>query len=430
MRELTPKEKELCKALIDKDRKEQHQLRIGDVLLDLYDFECIEKDVLGEKYQDYPFNIRISCLSDKRKGIEEDLNEAIALLIMLKEKGMLSYIYSKSDECFGDNTPKSYYLGEPEHSEAAMLNYFSVDAWQLLDSYYYVSNSFIDYVSNGCKTIEQRRHEEEMSSMKCTNRISIATAIIALLTLLFSTLCSCTNPGNTNEPKDYIATPHEREKSYEELMADSIVSLSFRGITLGKPLSAALKREVENNHIWNVNRKGDETKGQTSITLLDSNKPLQVSITISTVRDTVYQIELKSKSDRAFDNIAELYGEKYGRCTRYSYDKPDATFDPNNNKFYAWTFSNQRVEVTEKDYVMTIRNANYNDREYIEWAIKQRDHSVYVHYTDFDFSHKAWVADSIKQAREEVAREKKQHIQDSINELKAKRRRNTAIKQI
>ena len=60
MRELTPKEKELCKALIDKDRKEQHQLRIGDVLLDLYDFECIEKDVLGEKYQDYPFNIRIS----------------------------------------------------------------------------------------------------------------------------------------------------------------------------------------------------------------------------------------------------------------------------------------------------------------------------------------------------------------------------------
>lgn len=49
MRELTPKEKELCKALIDKDRKEQHQLRIGDVLLDLYDFECIEKDVLGEK---------------------------------------------------------------------------------------------------------------------------------------------------------------------------------------------------------------------------------------------------------------------------------------------------------------------------------------------------------------------------------------------
>ena len=188
MRELTPKEKELCKALIDKDRKEQHQLRIGDVLLDLYDFECIEKDVLGEKYQDYPFNIRISCLSDKRKGIEEDLNEAIALLIMLKEKGMLSYIYSKSDECFGDNTPKSYYLGEPEHSEAAMLNYFSVDAWQLLDSYYYVSNSFIDYVSNGCKTIEQRRHEEEMSSMKCTNRISIATAIIALLTLLFSIL--------------------------------------------------------------------------------------------------------------------------------------------------------------------------------------------------------------------------------------------------
>lgn len=430
MRELTPKEKKLCKALIDKDRKEQHQLRIGDVLLDLYDFECIEKDVLGEKYQDYPFNIRISCLSDKRKGIEEDLNEAIALLIMLKEKGMLSYIYSKSDDCFGDNTPKSYYLGEPEHSEAAMLNYFSVDAWQLLDSYYYVSNSFIDYVSNGCKTIEQRRHEEEMSSMKCTNRISIATAIIALLTLLFSILCSCTNPGNTNEPKDYIATPHEREKSYEELMADSIVSLSFRGITLGKPLSTALKREVENNHIWNVSHKGDETKGQTSITLLDSNKPLQASIIISTVRDTVYHIELRSKSDRAFDNVAKLYGEKYGRCTHYSYDKPDATYNPNNNEYYEWTFSNQRVEVTEQDYVMTIRDYMMKDKETLQMFLDCRDHSVYVHYTDFDFSHKAWVADSIKQAREEIAREKKQHIQDSINKIKEEKRKKMAIKQI
>ena len=188
MRELTQKEKNLCKALIDKDRKEQHYLRVGDVLLDLYGFECIEKDVLGEKYQDYPFNIRISCLSDKRKSIEEDLNEAIALLILFKEKGMLSFIYSKSNECFGDNTPKSYYLGEPEHSEAAMLNYFSLDAWQLLDSYYYVSNSFIDYVSNGFKTIEQRRHEEEMSS-KTRLRSSLSTVnlsmTISILSFLF-----------------------------------------------------------------------------------------------------------------------------------------------------------------------------------------------------------------------------------------------------
>ena len=430
MRELTPKEKELCKALIDKDRKEQHQLRIGDVLLDLYDFECIEKDVLGEKYQDYPFNIRISCLSDKRKGIEEDLNEAIALLIMLKEKGMLSYIYSKSDECFGDNTPKSYYLGEPEHSEAAMLNYFSVDAWQLLDSYYYVSNSFIDYVSNGCKTIEQRRHEEEMSSMKCTNRISIAAAIIALLTLLFSTLCSCTNPGNTNEPKDYIARPHEREKSYEELMADSIVSLSFRGITLGKPLSTALKREVENNHIWNVCRKGGETKGLTSILLLDSDKPLQMSIIIYTIHDTVYNIVLRSKSDRAFDNIEKLYREKYGRCTHYSYDKPDATYNPNNNVYCEWSFSNQRVDVVEKDYVMTIRDYMMKDKETLQTFLDNRDHSVYIYYTDFYYSRKAHIADSIQQEKNELIQAKRQHIKDSVDKVIEERRRNKSIKQI
>ena len=103
MRELTEKEKTLCKALIEKDKQERHQVRLGDVLSELYDFEGIEKESLGEKYQDYPFKIILSCLSEKRDVIVEDLNEAIALMLMLKEKGMISFIDSRSDECFGDN---------------------------------------------------------------------------------------------------------------------------------------------------------------------------------------------------------------------------------------------------------------------------------------------------------------------------------------
>ena len=58
----------------------------------------------------------------------------------------------------------------------------------------------------------------------------------------------------------------------------------------------------------------------------------------------------------AFDNIEKLYREKYGRCTHFSYDKPDATYNPNNNVYCEWSFSNQRVDVVEKDYVMTIRD--------------------------------------------------------------------------
>ena len=175
MRELTDKEKILCRALIESDRKERHQLRIGDVLSRLYDFECIEKESLGEKYQDYPFKIILICLSEKRDEIVNDLNEAIALLLVFKEKGLISFIDSKSNDCFGDNTPKIYGLNDPEHSAAAMVDFFDVNTWQLLNSYYYLSNSFKDYCRD-FKTVEQRRHKEEMSSMKCTNRISIATA--------------------------------------------------------------------------------------------------------------------------------------------------------------------------------------------------------------------------------------------------------------
>ena len=158
MRELTDKEKKLCRELIDKDKQEHHQLRVGDVLYGLYGFECIYKERLGEKYPDSPFKIRLICLSDKRQEIVDDLNEAISLLLMLKDKGMISFVDSKSDECLGDNTPKVMYLSEEaEHSDAAMMDYFDINTWQLLNSYYYISNSFKDYFRKIFKTIEQRR---------------------------------------------------------------------------------------------------------------------------------------------------------------------------------------------------------------------------------------------------------------------------------
>ena len=429
MRELTPKEKILCKTLIDKDQQERHQLRIGDVLSDIYDFECIKKDNFGSSYQDCPFKIQISCISNKRESIEEDLNEAIALLLMLKEKGMLSYIYSKSDECFGDNTPKSYYLSEPEHSESAMLNYFNIDTWQLLDSYYYISNSFKDFVNNDYKTIEQRRHEKEMESMKCTNRIAIVTIIVAVLSLLFS-VCSCTHPDNAKGDDNKDTMSFVTKKTPREIMADSIVSLSFQGFTLGKPLSNSLQNAIEGKRVWNVQRKGDITNGNTTIMLLTPNNSLNVSFTIYTYHDTIYHIEYKSSSDRAFGNIAKLYKEKYGSYYSYHYDRPDATYNPNNNEYFTWTFSNQRIEVNELDYVMEIRDYMMKDKEQLKSFLNCRDHSVYVHYTDFSYSQKAHISDSIKREKESFIQEKKQHIQDSTNKVKEEKRKKVAIKQI
>lgn len=185
MRELTDKEKRLCEALIENDEKERHQLRIGDVISKMYDFECIEKESLGEKYQDYPFKIILSCLSEKREEIVKDLNEAIALLLMFKEKGMISYINSNSDVCFGDNTPKMYGLNEPEHSAAAMIDFFDINTWQLLNSYYYLTNSFKDYCQD-FKTIEQRRHEIEIKIAKRTLTPTWIAAIFAILSLIIA----------------------------------------------------------------------------------------------------------------------------------------------------------------------------------------------------------------------------------------------------
>lgn len=420
MRELTDKEKNLCRALIEKDKQEHHQVRLGDVLSELYDFECIEKESLGEEYKDYPFKIILSCLSEKRDVIVEDLNEAIALLLMLKEKGLISFIDSKSDECFGDNTPKMYGLNEPEHSAAAMIDYFDANTWQLLNSYYYISNSFKDYCRD-FKTVEQRRHEKALLVMW-------ATFIVAFLTLI-ATICSCDRARTYSTIEDNTE-PVPKTKTRSEILEDSIVSLSFQGFTLGKPLSIALKKAQENNRVWNVRRNGDETTGKTSIMLLAPNKSLPVDFTIYTYHDTVYYITYKSSSDIAFGNVADLYAEKYGQVSSYNFEKPDGTYNPNNNKWYEWSYSNQRISVSEQDYVMTIRDNMMKDKETLKYFLNCRDHSVYVYYTDFTYQQKAHVADSIKREKEEMIRAKEQHIQDSINKIKAEKRRNTAIQQI
>lgn len=420
MRELTDKEKNLCRALIEKDKQEHHQVRLGDVLSELYDFECIEKESLGEEYKDYPFKIILSCLSEKRDVIVEDLNEAIALLLMLKEKGMISFIDSKSDECFGDNTPKMYGLNEPEHSAAAMVDYFDTNTWQLLNSYYYISNSFKDYCKD-FKTVEQRRHEKALLVMW-------ATFFVAFLTLI-ATICSCDRTRTYSTIEDNTE-PVPKTKTRSEILEDSIVSLSFQGFTLGKPLSIALKKAQENNRVWNVRRNGDETTGKTSIMLLMPNKSLTTDFTIFTYRDTIYYITIKSSSDIAFGNIADLYAEKYGQVSRYDFERPDATYNPNNNKRYEWSYSNQRIIVSEQDYVMTIRDYMNKDEETLKFFLNCRDHSVYVYYTDFAYQHKAHVADSIKREKEELIRAKQQQVQDSIHKIKEKKRRDIAIKQI
>jgi len=435
MRELTEKEKILCKTLIEKDKQEHHQVRLGDVLFELYDFECIEKESLGEEYKDYPFKIILSCLSEKREVIVEDLNEAIALLLMLKEKGMISFIDSKFNECFGDNTPKMYGLNEPEHSAAAMVDYFDANTWQLLNSYYYISNSFKDYCKD-FKTVEQRRHEKEVKLMKCTNKIALVTALLAFITLIITIMCSCgqSQPKQTIEntqANTLINIPEDiHKKSPKKLMADSVVSLSFQGFTLGKPLSGALKKAKENNRVWNVKREGNETKGETSVMLLAPHGSLTVSFTINTYHDTIYRIVYKSTSDKAFGNIADLYKEKYGSNCKCHFESPDATYNPNNNKFYNWSFSNQRIEVSELDFVMTIRDYMMKDKEYLKTCIDNRDHSVYVHYTDFTYQHKAHIVDSIRQVNEIIIKERKQHIQDSINKINAEKRNKVAIEQI
>ena len=79
---------------------------------------------------------------------------------------------------------------------------------------------------------------------------------------------------------------------------------------------------------------------------------------------------------------------------------------------------------------MEIRDYMMKDKETLQMFLDCRDHSVYVHYTDFEFSEKARISDSIKREQEELYKAKKQHIQDSIIKIKESRRKDAALIQI
>ena len=70
------------------------------------------------------------------------------------------------------------------------------------------------------------------------------------------------------------------------------------------------------------------------------------------------------------------------------------------------------------------------DKETLQTFLDYRDHSVYIYYTDFYYSRKAHITDSIQQEKNELIQAKRQHIKDSVDKVIEERRRNKSIKQI
>lgn len=177
MRALTGTEKKICYAL-QKHHTRTPPVLIGDVLCELFDIECIKKSTLGE-YDNYPYKCTLTVVEERRDEVVKNLNEAIAFIRILEEKGMLYLSSNSIDNPIGQAESMARLISEPKVTISSMRDLVCDNSWDLLNSYYFLTNGFDDYVKYKFKTIETRRHRVMVG-------IAIASIIVAVLIALSS----------------------------------------------------------------------------------------------------------------------------------------------------------------------------------------------------------------------------------------------------
>ncbi len=177
MRSLTEKEKKVCLAL--QEHKNEKPTLIGEVLRRLFNIECISKDHLGD-YEEYPFTIRLDIPQGKFNEIVKDLNEAIALIRVLEEKGMI-YLHPNSiNDPIGQSATLMRSTKDTKVENRAMFDTACFNSWKLLNSYYYLTNGFDDYVEHGFRTIEARRHCQMFYVALFNGFLAIVVAVVTM----------------------------------------------------------------------------------------------------------------------------------------------------------------------------------------------------------------------------------------------------------
>ena len=160
------------------EHKNEKPILIGEVLRRLFDIECISKELLGD-HEEYPYTIRLDIPQGKFNEIVNDLNEAIALICVFEEKGMI-YLHPNSiNDPIGQSATLMRLTEDTKIENRAMFDTACFNSWKLLNSYYYLTNGFDDYVENGYKTVETRRHHQVLGVSFANILLAICIAVVS-----------------------------------------------------------------------------------------------------------------------------------------------------------------------------------------------------------------------------------------------------------
>lgn len=258
MREFTDTEQKLVKALINNVSRKSG-LRIGEVLLQVYPIEYIEKNIIDDPF----YKETIKICHKVEEGLESKLYEAFSLIIMLIEH---RYIVGKEfidKKIIGKKNPLCYPL-DNRHEERTYFNYYDIELWKLLNSHFSVTNSLVDFAKD-FKTVEQRRFEEELktaketleetkNTLKITQKAFIGTLLTLLATIGIGIWQKCSQQEIDTEQINSITTAIKEHKtvtidSIKILPADTfnVNIIQPKAKPAPKPTQNPLKQPLPNN---------------------------------------------------------------------------------------------------------------------------------------------------------------------------------------
>ena len=142
--------------------------------------------------------------------------------------------------------------------------------------------------------------------------------LILMLFMLMSNLMfvSCDFSSSKSKEPSWEDIQKEREEARKARLqqyADSTVSLSFKGIELGKPFFRTVERSRKKGDVFNV--KYDNTKESATckarLNLPNTEETVVVDIKVCSFQDTITSFIVMSDVYKTHEDLENLYENKY-----------------------------------------------------------------------------------------------------------------------
>lgn len=205
-----------------------------------------------------------------------------------------------------------------------------------------------------------------------------------------------------SDHKDYIselAKEKEEREANLRIASDSIVSLSFCGLTLGEPVSPMLSKAIKDKKIWDVRQKNGDgvIRFKSNIFLPQQENPLCVDVVVTTFNDSISSICLISEDYGTHQELIDLYISKYNDKYASLWDNRAELWENNarrsGNDSKVWTFQNQTLRVSNfyeeerENYVKDSRMKSPENRYGVKYTKYFK--SIVILYSDIKLCEKA-----------------------------------------